>query len=278
MKNNDKEIEPKKNCRVCNEPKTLDNFYKSNRCKFCDSIYHKNRNKLILENSTIGIYKITSPTNKIYIGQSINIEGRWINYKSLQCKAQVKLYNSLKKHGPENHIFEIIEECSEDLLLERETYWKEYYKVLEIPSLCCKMDGKGGRDSEETKNRKSIGNIGKKLSQETINKISKTKKGKPLSEDHKAKVINGLKKRWIEGSPSKSDKNKPKHTSKGKQSIREKLWKPILQYDKQGNFIKEWPSTNHAAEFYQVTPTAITMNLTNRNKSTLGYVWKYKNK
>lgn len=30
----------------------------------------------------IGIYKITSPSNRIYIGQSIDIEARWKSYKT----------------------------------------------------------------------------------------------------------------------------------------------------------------------------------------------------
>jgi len=42
----------------------------------------------------VGIYKIISPTNKIYIGQSTNIENRWIKYKCLDCKVQIKLYRS----------------------------------------------------------------------------------------------------------------------------------------------------------------------------------------
>ena len=47
----------------------------------------------------IGIYKITSPSNKIYIGQSINIERRFNSYKNLShCKQQIKLYNSLQKY------------------------------------------------------------------------------------------------------------------------------------------------------------------------------------
>jgi len=71
----------------------------------------------------VGIYKIISPTNKIYIGQSTNIENRWIKYKCLDCKVQIKLYRSLIKHGYDNHTFEIIEECTEDLLNEREIYW-----------------------------------------------------------------------------------------------------------------------------------------------------------
>ena len=65
----------------------------------------------------IGIYKITSPTNKIYIGQSTNIKQRWNDYnKMIRCKRQTRLYNSLKKYGPKNHIFEILEECSESQL------------------------------------------------------------------------------------------------------------------------------------------------------------------
>lgn len=104
----------------------------------------------------MGIYKIISPTGKIYIGQSTNINKRWKSYKKLYCKSQTKLYFSLKKYGPEKHIFEIIEECNENELLQKETYWKNYYKVLEIPSLCCRIDGKGGKHSKETKEKMSL--------------------------------------------------------------------------------------------------------------------------
>lgn len=77
---------------------------------------------------TIGIYKITSPSGKIYIGQSTNIYKRWTIYRSLNRKAMgPKIYNSLQKYGHQNHIFEVIEEGKvEDLdLLERK--WKRYY-------------------------------------------------------------------------------------------------------------------------------------------------------
>ena len=57
----------------------------------------------------IGIYKITSPSGKIYVGQSWNIEKRFFRYKSLACKAQCKLYASFKKYGVKNHIFEYVE-------------------------------------------------------------------------------------------------------------------------------------------------------------------------
>jgi group I intron endonuclease len=125
----------------------------------------------------VGIYKIISPTNKIYIGQSTNIEKRFEGYKKLYCKTQTKLYNSLKKYGWESHKTEILEECTENNLLERETYWKNYYKVLQIPSLCCRIDGKGGKNSKKTNILISKGNTG----------VSRNK-GIPKSEEHKKKL------------------------------------------------------------------------------------------
>lgn len=41
-----------------------------------------------------GIYKITSPSGRIYIGSSKNIRRRFYSYKNLHCKDQPKLYNS----------------------------------------------------------------------------------------------------------------------------------------------------------------------------------------
>jgi group I intron endonuclease len=126
----------------------------------------------------IGIYKITSPTNKIYIGQSINIGDRFRKYKNLNCNRQTIIYNSLKKYGWKQHVFEIIEECPVEKLLERETYWKKYYKVLEVPSLCCRIDGKGGYMNEETKTKIGLKHKGKIMSDEAKAKISAALKGR----------------------------------------------------------------------------------------------------
>jgi group I intron endonuclease len=146
----------------------------------------------------IGIYKIVSPSNKIYIGQSTNIDQRWYYYKKLYCKSQTKLYYSLKKYTPESHNFTIIEECSENMLLERETYWKNFYKVLEIPSLCCRTDGKGGKNSKETNNKISNSNKGisrnkgRKQSFEEKQLRSKIKKGTKLSKSHTENMRKGM--------------------------------------------------------------------------------------
>jgi group I intron endonuclease len=76
-----------------------------------------------------GIYKITNPEGKIYIGKSKDIEKRFSNYKQLNCKQQPLIFVSLAKYGWLNHKFEIIEECSTKLLTERENFFIEKFNT-----------------------------------------------------------------------------------------------------------------------------------------------------
>jgi group I intron endonuclease len=89
----------------------------------------------------IGIYKITSPSGKIYIGQSQDIKLRFYYYSIASCFRQRRLYHSLKKYGSENHIFEIIEECSIDELNKKERYYQELYDVIGKNGLNCIYQG-----------------------------------------------------------------------------------------------------------------------------------------
>lgn len=110
-----------------------------------------------------GIYKITSPAGKIYIGESEDILNRKYYYKILSCKKQARLYNSLKKYGWENHTFEIIEECEFNDLLCRERYWQDFYDVLGDTGLNLKLTNCGDLKiimSQETKNKISLKNKG----------------------------------------------------------------------------------------------------------------------
>ena len=59
----------------------------------------------------IGIYRIISPTGRVYVGQSVDTEKRFSFYRSIACKSQPKLYRSLLKYGHESHVFEVIKEC-----------------------------------------------------------------------------------------------------------------------------------------------------------------------
>lgn len=72
---------------------------------------------------TIGIYKITTPIGEIYIGQSTDVERRFSEYRTLQCKTQKQLYYSLLKYGVESHKFEILIQCPESKLDELEQFY-----------------------------------------------------------------------------------------------------------------------------------------------------------
>lgn len=129
----------------------------------------------------IGIYKITSPSDRVYIGQSIAIERRFNQYTSVNnCKTQSKLYNSFIKHGINNHKFEVVIECQEAQLNELERYYQDLYNVIHSGLNCTltTTSTKTGRHSEETKNKISKSHIGKKKSSESVRKSVESKRGR----------------------------------------------------------------------------------------------------
>jgi group I intron endonuclease len=80
-----------------------------------------------------GIYKITNPKGKTYIGLSTDIETRWESYRyytGMSKNSSIK--SSLKKYGYDAHTFEILEEVKGDAkrLRDRERYWIDKYNTL----------------------------------------------------------------------------------------------------------------------------------------------------
>lgn len=111
----------------------------------------------------IGIYKITSPSGRVYIGQTVNYKKRLSYYKRYDCNKQIRLYASLKKYGFDSHFFEFIENCEIDNLNERERYWQDFYNVCSDRGLNSKLT--------TTNDRSGI------LSEFTKLKISESQKG-----------------------------------------------------------------------------------------------------
>lgn len=134
----------------------------------------------------IGIYKITSPTNKIYIGQSIDIEKRFKYYKRKSCKGQIILLRSFDKHGTNKHKFEILEQCEIFELNDKERYYQDLYSVLNGKGLNCILtkskdkSGVGIKHSESTKLKISQANKGKIKSEKTRALLSKNKIGNKI--------------------------------------------------------------------------------------------------
>jgi len=201
----------------------------------------------------IGIYKIINPRGKVYIGQSVNIERRNIEYFKLKCKNQPKLYYSFQKYGVENHQFEIIEECTVEKLNEKEIYWGTHYGVLGDDGLNLRLGNANGLCSEKTKQ-----------------KISKSQKGNKnhLGKFHsyKTKVLMSDTKKGIKYSKERDLKISKAHI------------KPIFQYDLQDNFIKEWPSIKEAKLHFNKSKDnpGIVYCCQGKQKTAYGFIWKYK--
>jgi group I intron endonuclease len=163
----------------------------------------------------IGIYKITSPTKKVYIGQSIQIEVRFRSYKNLKSKNQPILNRSFLKYGVEKHKFEILCECEISELNELERYYQDLYLVTGVTGMNCmltKSSDRSGKHSEktilnfkeirknyskETRLKMSKSQLGRKHSEETKIKMSKNMKGAIFSEITREKMSVSAKKRGV---------------------------------------------------------------------------------
>jgi len=152
-------------------------------------------------NEICGIYKITSPSKKIYIGQSGDIRKRFTYYKALSCKGQTCLYHSFLKYGVDKHKFEIIHVCDPFQLNELEKYYVDLFQCFNQKYGLNLRDGGGssGRHSDETRTKIGLKSKGRKHSEETKHKIMLALKGKKKSQTHtdnigKAKIGN---KYWL---------------------------------------------------------------------------------
>ena len=136
------------------------------------------------------IYKVTNNFNgKCYIGQSIKnpSKSRWPYYKRLNCIGQHKLYNALKKYGPDNFAYEIIatgfDKENLDFLEDIYEIWcdsiKNGYNII--------RGGSHGKIPEAKRHK------GFKMTKESISKRLKTMGNYKLSPEHKLKISNALK-------------------------------------------------------------------------------------
>lgn len=234
----------------------------------------------------VGIYKITNPEGKIYIGLSKNIELRWKSYKSksgITKNSSFKL--SLDKYKYEEHTFEIIEEVINDnkLLREREKYWINYYQS-NINGL---NDNRGGcgtsshtsesklKISNALKGKSKPINFGEKRSksfytQEWKDKISKSNKGRksPMEgkiSPNKGKIMSDEQKSKI----SLSNKNKLKPNAGGN--------KIVQQYDLHHNLLAEYSSISEAHRLTQTPLSGISECCRGNRKTSNKFIWKFKN-
>lgn len=157
-----------------------------------------------------------------------------------------------------------------DILIESDDYEFIRKKEIEFIKLYGRINIRTGILSNMTDG--GAGSYGRPQLETTRQKIREGHKGK-------LKGPQGItKKQTPEFRAFKSEQTKAYMNLPGS---KEKLWtqkscKPILQFEKTGEFIKEWPSIGRAAAYYDVWDTVIVRACKGRQKTAAGYVWKYK--
>lgn len=178
------------------------------------------------------IYKYTSPSGKVYIGQTTDEKKRRADFYNMNQSYAGDLINKARdKYGPENFSYEVIATIEANTLQE----------------VCDLLDF-----SE----------------QYYIDKYDSFKNGYNLTEG---------------GASFRGWKKTQEQIQKQRESIKEYYKthknpnsKIVLQYDLDGNFIKEWESASKAEKELGYSIGNISGVCNNRGCSAMGYMWKYK--
>ena len=92
----------------------------------------KEMEKRVLNNESFsGIYKITGPDGRIYIGKSTDIKSRWQQH----CKSAfhtgtiswAAIHDEMEKVGIDQFTFEVVERTPKENLTDREKFWIRFY-------------------------------------------------------------------------------------------------------------------------------------------------------
>ncbi len=230
------------------------------------------------------IYKITSPTGRIYIGKTTRINDRISYYRNNNKGGQKILDSSIEKYGWDQHKFEIITEAPVEQLSELEIkYIKEYdtfhYDNSDGMNLTRGGEGTLGRKhSEETINKMIAKRTGTKRSEATKELMSNLKKGKaPASAFYirTEKHLEILRQNNLNRVISEDEVNRRKQSRLNRLIDQHES---ILQIDPiTENVVKEWQMLpKDIAKHFNICDTNIIKCLNGRNKISLGYIWKYK--
>ena len=215
------------------------------------------------------IYEHISPSGKIYVGQTTNIEKRWwkkgYNYLNKNQKGQyVHRYfaHALLKYGWDNfkHVI-VLEGLSKAEANYAERYLIRWYKMHNMSYNC--TDG-------------GEGVLGLKFTKETREQISKRMlssspfKGKHLTEEQKQRQ----REKMLGRKASKETRERMSKAQSG--MVRPWKHKEVFAFDKQtGEFIKRYDSISAAAQELKVSYTGISNAANGKCPSMGGFIWSF---
>lgn len=228
------------------------------------------------------VYRYTSPSGKVYIGQTINEKLRKSQHK-YAGDPHSAFHKAIKKYGFDSFKYDVLYRgfSSPEELDEFEAFMISVHGCL-VPFGYNQSTGGQGHHSvcEETRKKISLAGMGRKHTESTKQLMSI--RAKELYE----KNPDILKARWVctpgwKHTPesiakmSKAKKGKPlrpEHVAKLAAKVRRQ---PVEQWSLSGEFIKTWPTVKAASEHVKCASTRISAVCAGRRPTCRGFKWKY---
>ena len=216
-----------------------------------------------------GIYKLTSPSGKSYIGQSQRMKSRIRDYELGNCSGQTHLYHAILKYGFDNFEVEVLWKAKNvkrigniSVLLDalEKGYIKRYNSIDEGYNL--KAGGANGKYSKESRAKMSKSQKGRIISMRQRQLTSKTMMGVKKTIEHSRNISLGL---------------KGKRASKSKIiNMRNARINPLEQYSLDGVYIKTWNSAHEVHRDLGINRGNVCSASRGERLSAGGYKWIYK--
>lgn len=239
------------------------------------------------------VYKLTDPSGKVYIGMTRRKpKERWDS--GWGYKGNHRFSEAIEKYGWANIKKEVIEEhlTEEDASNLEKSLIKEYDACNPQKGYNTLEGGKSGyhfKHTEEAKEKISEASVrlwqseehrrkmsegasgknnpfyGRHHTEETRQKILKWHREHPMSEEQKQIQVERLRKA---NTGTKRSRESVEKAAKAK-------WKPVAQFTKDGEFVRQWDSAKEACEALGIHKSTLCQCCRGIKKSAGGYVWEY---
>jgi len=256
------------------------------------------------------IYKLTFPSEKSYIGQTIRDIHKRLEEHQYANSSCVAVCNAIKKYGWENVKIDWYECPDEDLNFDEELLVEEMGTLAPGGYNLREGGGSTGKLSEETKQKMSEAQSGKTLSDEHKQKISKAHTGKNHTEETKEKMskalsgeknpmygktlsdetkqklseaMTGEKAYWYGKTLSDETKQQiseamsgEKNPNYGKTGEKNRSSKKVYQYTIDGTYVDEYASGREAARALgKSSGSSISMCACGDRQTAYGFKWSH---
>jgi group I intron endonuclease len=228
------------------------------------------------------IYKITSPSDRVYIGVTNNVNNRFRQYRSaFFTKSQPQVALSFNKYGVDSHVFDIIDSFEGTL---SQAYSKEKFWIRSHMSNLCKYPSRRGLNLTDG----GGGGLGNKKSDDFKKAVGERAKGrrhteewkKQNSERHKGNKYNLGRKHTEEWKLAQVKrltgvKHSAERVAKLRASLIQAKGVKVVQLDKNGQYLRQFETIQQAAQSNNITQSTVS-SILKKKRVSRNYFFIYK--